>query len=203
MRDEETESWWQQVTGKCIFGALKGQSLEMVPSDELTFGTWKKEAPTGQVLAPVAAYAGKYESNWESEVEKLPTVVEFPDSALQSRDVVLGVQIGQVSRAYPFTAVKSQWPIQDRVGGMPILLVLASDGKSVRGFIRQVDGVEMEFFRKTEGTGWGLVDSAGHEWTFEGCSVDSPKNCLERILFLKDYWFDWRNYHPDTTIYRH
>ena len=26
--------------------------------------------------------------------------------------------------------------------------------------------------------------------------------CLDRIPALKDYWFDWRNYHPDTTIYK-
>jgi hypothetical protein len=25
--------------------------------------------------------------------------------------------------------------------------------------------------------------------------------CLERIPMLKDYWFDWRNYHPKTSIY--
>jgi len=25
--------------------------------------------------------------------------------------------------------------------------------------------------------------------------------CLERIPMLKDYWFDWRNYNPKTTIW--
>jgi len=24
---------------------------------------------------------------------------------------------------------------------------------------------------------------------------------LERIPIIKDYWFDWRNYNPKTTIY--
>ncbi len=37
MRDEETGSWWQQVTGKAIFGTLQGESLELAPYDELTF----------------------------------------------------------------------------------------------------------------------------------------------------------------------
>ena len=27
--------------------------------------------------------------------------------------------------------------------------------------------------------------------------------CLDRVPALKDYWFDWRNYHPDTSIYKH
>ena len=34
-------------------------------------------------------------------------------------------------------------------------------------------------------------------------SPDHPKGkCLARVPALKDYWFDWRNYHPDTTIYK-
>jgi len=30
MRDEETGSWWQQVTGEAIFGPLKGRRLKLV-----------------------------------------------------------------------------------------------------------------------------------------------------------------------------
>jgi Protein of unknown function (DUF3179) len=37
MRDEETGSWWQQVTGEAIQGPLKGQRLRPVFHDELTF----------------------------------------------------------------------------------------------------------------------------------------------------------------------
>jgi hypothetical protein len=25
--------------------------------------------------------------------------------------------------------------------------------------------------------------------------------CLDRVPMLKDYWFDWRNYHPQTAIW--
>jgi len=25
--------------------------------------------------------------------------------------------------------------------------------------------------------------------------------CLERVEVIKDDWFDWRNYHPGTTVY--
>ena len=52
MRDEETGSWWQQVTGEAIQGPLKGQTLRPVFHDELTFGLWKREKPDGRVLRP-------------------------------------------------------------------------------------------------------------------------------------------------------
>src|ERR1035438_9936503 len=53
---------------------------------------------------------------------------------------------------------------------------------------------------------WTLLDTAtASEWNFQGCAVSglSQGKCLDRVPALKDYWFDWRNYHPDTTIYKH
>jgi hypothetical protein len=205
MRDDETGTWWQQVSGKALSGPLKGHALEGVSSDELTFALWRQEAPSGQVLAPVAAYASKYESDWEAEVTKLPTPIFFPGSGLASRDLVMGVAINGVSRAYPLDGIKPDAPIQDRVGGTPILLAVGPDGKSVRAFVSRIDGADAEFFRKSEG-GWNLVDSSsGSEWNFQGCATSGPAagKCLARVEILKDYWFDWRNYHPDTGIYRH
>ena len=57
MRDEETGSYWQQITGTAIAGPLKGRELTLVPQDELTFALWKKEQPNGTVLAPLGTAA--------------------------------------------------------------------------------------------------------------------------------------------------
>ena len=185
MRDEETGSWWQQASGKAIFGPLKGESLELAPYDELTFGLWKQESPAGQVLAPVGKDEKEYNSKWEDEIQKLPLVLAFPGTPLQSRDVVIGMEVAGASRAYPIKALIEQSPIQDRLGGTPIVLTVGPDGKSVRGFVSRLGGADIEFFRKSATAG--------------------PKQgkCLERLPLLKDFWFDWRNYHPTTSVYRH
>ena len=52
MQDDETGTWWQQVSGEAILGPLKGRRLALVPSDQLTFGMWAAEAPNGRVLRP-------------------------------------------------------------------------------------------------------------------------------------------------------
>jgi len=65
MRDQETGTWWQQITGKAIYGPMQGAVLELVPSDELTFGQWKSEVSDGKVFAPVAKYKKEYDGNWE------------------------------------------------------------------------------------------------------------------------------------------
>ena len=150
MRDKETGTWWQQITGKAIYGPLKGAALELVLSDELTFGQWKSEATGGQVLAPVPKYIKEYDSKWEPEVAKLPVVISFPGTELKSRDVVVGLEIDGASRAYPWEKLVKQSPVVDRVNGTPLLVAVGPDGKSFRVFVSRIDGKETEFFLKGE-----------------------------------------------------
>ena len=206
MRDKETGTWWQQITGKAIYGPQQGAALELVLSDELTFGEWRKESPSGQVLAPVAKYTKEYDSNWEPEVAKLPVVISFPGTELKSRDVVIGLTIDGSARAYPWETFAKQSPVLDRVNGTPLLVALGPDGKSFRVFVSRIDGRDAEFFLQADAKDWTLVDATtASQWNFQGCAISGPAQgkCLERIPALKDYWFDWRNYHPDTTIYKH
>jgi hypothetical protein len=226
MRDRETGSWWQQITGKAVYGPLRGATLELVLSDELTFGEWKSESSAGRVLAPVAKYAKEYDNNWEPEVAKLPLVISFPGTGLQSRDVIVGLTVGGAARAYPWDSLIKQSPILDMVNGMPLLVVVGPDGKSFRVFVSRIDGRDAEFFlqgdeqaaqgaqpdnnkgQKNEQATktWALLDTTtASQWNFQGCAVSgqSQGRCLDRVPALKDYWFDWRNYHPDTTVYSH
>ena len=207
MRDKETGTWWQQITGEAIYGPLRGASLELVPSDELTFGEWKSEVSDGRVLAEVPKFKKEYDSNWEPEVAKLPVVISFPGTELKSRDIVVGLRIEDASRAYPWETLRKQSPVIDRVHGTPLLIVIGPDHKSVRVFVSRIDGRDAEFFLKGEeasSAAWSLIDSStASEWNFQGCAISGPSQgkCLDHVPALKDYWFDWRNYHPDTTIY--
>jgi hypothetical protein len=205
MRDKETGTWWQQVTGKAIYGPLKGAALELVPSDELTFGEWKSEVSDGQVLAAEKKDANEYDSNWEPGVAKLPVVISFPGTELKSRDVVVGLEIGGSARAYPWATLLKQSPIVDRVQGTPFLIAVGPDGKSFRAFVSRVDGKDAEFFLQSGTKNWALLDTTtASQWNFQGCATSGPSagKCLDRTPAAKDYWFVWRNYHPDTTIYK-
>jgi hypothetical protein len=51
-----------------------------------------------------------------------------------------------------------------------------------------------------------LMDSSsGSEWNFKGCATGGPKQgkYLNRLSLLNDFWFDWRTYHPTTSVFRH
>jgi hypothetical protein len=200
MTDEETGSWWQQVSGEAIQGPMKGKHLDPVSQDEVTFDVWRRENPRSRVLRPDPKVVSKYASaDWESEIAKMPTV-GVVDKRLAPRTLVVGIERDGASRAYPFTAVQKQSPLIDTVGRTPVVLVVAEDGRSVRAFDRRVDGRTLELFAKA-GT---LVDTqTGSEWNFAGMCVRGPlaARALTRVPFINDYWFDWKNYHPGTTVY--
>lgn len=208
MRDEETGSWWQQVTGEAIHGPLKGQKLRPVFHDELSFGLWKREKPEGRVLRPDEhlAQAGKYApANWEERMAKVPvTTSVVVDKSFAPRTLVIGLTVGGVSKAYPFDALLKQSLIMDDVGGVPIFIVLGEDKRSIRAYERRVDGRLLEFFIKQNTNVLTLVDAeTGSEWDFAGQAVSGPLRGrqLAKIAILNDYWFDWITYNPKSLVY--
>jgi Protein of unknown function (DUF3179) len=206
MRDEETGSWWQQVSGEAIQGPLRGRRLDRVDHDEIAFGLWKSERPGGRVLKPVAGYADDYASdNWERRMKKVRTVtVREKGDPLPPRTVIAGVTVGGVSKAYPFPTLRDESPLVDRVGGVPIVLVVGDDLKSIRVFARTVDGQAIDLFAKDGAKPLRMVDSqTGSEWDFSGTAVSGPLagRQLEKLRVLKEYWFDWKIYQPASLAY--
>lgn len=208
MRDLETGSWWQQVTGQAIQGPLKGQRLESIFHDELTFGLWQREQPEGRVLRPneEIAKAGKYApANWEQGMSTRPVTTTFAfDKSIEPRTLIVGVEINGVAKAYPFAALLKQRLILDDIGGVPVFLVLGEDKKSVRAFERAVGGHNLEFFIKQNVVPLTMVDAeTGSEWDFTGRALSGTLQGkqLTKVAVLNDYWFDWQTYHPKTLVY--
>jgi hypothetical protein len=208
MRDVETGSWWQQVTGEAIQGPYKGAHLEPVFHDELTFGLWKREQPQGRVLRPddKIAAAGEYApANWEDGMTSRPVTTSFAyDQSIPPRTLIVGITVNHTDKAYPFTSLVKQQLTLDDLGGVPIFVVVGEDKKSVRAFERKVDGRKLEFLEKPNTTTLTMVDAeTGSEWDFTGRARSGPLSGkqLTRIPVLNDYWFDWQTYHPRTLVY--
>jgi hypothetical protein len=206
MRDAETGTWWQQVSGKAIHGPLKGKGLNQVYNDELTFALWKRENREGRVLKPEERVKDKYEtSDWEEKYANLRVVTPVdPQDKLLPRTLVAGLEINGKGVAYPLHLLEKQRLILDNIGSMPIFIVLGDDNKSVRAFERTVDGRTLEFFVKSDTLPIQLIDAETQSsWDFTGRAINGPLTGkqLKKIMALKDYWFDWKIYHPDTRVY--
>lgn len=206
MRDEQTGSYWQQISGRAISGPLRGKQLAMIHWDELSFATWQDENPTGKVLMPVGKYSAKYAAkDWEQKMARRPSIMDTKD--LPPRELIVGVEINGDSRAYLHSHLLTHKLVQDRVGGRPIILVTNLDNKSIRAFLAELPGsTEVPDFYRNEQLGGGLLRDSitGGEWNFLGCAVSGSLEgkCLAPIRIVKDYWFDWQLYHPSTRISR-
>jgi hypothetical protein len=145
-----------------------------------------------------------FSRGWEDETAKFPVKIAVSlDSVLPPREVVAGLELGGRSRAYPLETIRRQTPLHDQVAGVPVVLVLAGDG-SLRGFDRRVDDQALEFFARTDSTDLMLVDATGSMWDFTGRAVSGARSGrrLAPVYLQQDYWFNWKTYHPATTVYR-
>ena len=223
MRDEQTGTWWQQISGEAILGPLAGKRLQQMSWDEVTFAVWRGEHPGALVLLPDAAKEESYaKENWEERIAKAPTVTPVDASdPLSPRDLVVGVVSGTAARAYPTGALGPDRPIADRVGETPLLIVMHTDGRSLRCFDRRLgaalkatasaDAPEdigsdgpLELFLEAGSDPPMLVDlGTGSRWDFSGLATSGPLEGrrLDRVSCLKDFWFDWKLYHPDTDVF--
>jgi hypothetical protein len=214
MRDEETSSIWQQSTGVAIFGPLKGKQLALIHSDELTFALWRKETPSGLVLKPDQKYASKYDDkDWESEVEKTRTVVDTRQSGIPPHELMLGITTASRSKAYPVKTILAAKLLQDQIDETPILILVGPDQTSIRVFQGRLTESPLTFASIDPAK--SSTDRSGQKplmqdtetaslWNFQGCAIEGKLAglCLKPLDANKDYWFDWMNHHPKTTVFK-
>ena len=202
LRDEQTGSIWQQTTGVAIFGPLKGKQLRVIHSDELTFALWRTGQPRGLILKPNPEFASLYEKpGWEKEIEQTTVVVSTAGSGAAPHELMLGIATASASKAFPWKTVLSAQLIQDTVGDVPVLLIVGPDHVSARAFRT---APHVTFVRTDSGPDVSMTDvETSGNWNFSGCAISGPHtgDCLQPLDAKKDYWFDWLNYHPATSIY--
>jgi Protein of unknown function (DUF3179) len=211
MRDEQTGSWWQQVSGMAIHGPLKGRRLRLVPHDQITFTTWKQEQPKGQVLKLDEQIAKDDEyapADWEEEMADAPTPkIGTPEKGgIEARTLMIGITLDGKSKAWPQHSVITSGVWLDELAGIPLMLVTAADGRSVRAFDRRSGGDTLTFVRAgTDAHSGVLLDlETLSEWNFQGQATkgELAGRQLARVELLLDYWFDWVRYNPKTEVAR-
>jgi hypothetical protein len=118
------------------------------------------------------------------------------------------VTIAGQSRAYPLKSIFAARLIQDQVAGVSILIVVGPDKESIRVFQARLAETRMTFLPVPGGSPTPVTvmqdaETSGN-WNFEGCAISglSTGTCLAPVDANKDYWFDWMNHHPNTTVFK-
>jgi len=214
--DDRTESLWSQLLATAIRGPAAGTELSLVPSTVTSWGRWRAENGDTTVLLPPPesdTVLGGVRYNYNLDVygrrrriaERYPDYgplggLEWTDERLRRRAVVLGVSVGDEAVAYPARAVAAEGPIEDEVGGRPIVVAQGPDDSLV-AYDRRVRGELLSF---ADGADWHLR-AGGSTWSVvDGEAADGPHEGqrLTRIEGARQlYWAAWLQFNPETVVF--
>lgn len=219
MWDNETESWWQQLTGEGIVGAYTGTKLRIIPSLVTSFGDFAAAYPLGKVLSRQTGHSRSYGRNpyvgYDSESR--PFLFEGNlDPRLPATAHVLAGLVEGKAVAYPFVILSERRVIVDTVGSVNVVAlwqdgaVSALDAATIDEsrpigtaalYSRDLDGQTLTF--KLDENGIIRDEQTGSAWDVFGRAVEGEfkGRQLDRLIAGPYFWFAWVAFRPDTTIY--
>ena len=222
MYDRQTESWWQQATGRGIVGAFTGTQLEFLPSSLISWEQFRELHPDGEVLSRETGHSRNYGVNpygGYDEVDSVPFLLRdetLLDGRLNPKVRVVGVVVDDASVAYPLPSLAEAVVVNDAVGGEPIVILWAPGTVSGLGsstvaggeevgsavvFSRTLDGEFLEFEPAGDGR---MTDLAtGSTWNLDGVAVEGPEEGarLDPVPNDQPFWFAWAIFRPDTVVW--
>jgi len=112
MIDDKTKSLWQQATGECIYGPLKGNHLKLLSGENTTWGSWSKKYPNSLYASKcIEARKGFLSRSFMLKGLEFATTRMTPPGftnlkGLPNRETVFGIYHNGISKAYPENKLK-------------------------------------------------------------------------------------------------
>jgi len=110
--DDETETFWSQMTGEAVVGPLTGKRLSWMPSEVVTWKEWRTKHPETTVLKPVQPMGSYAETNRYYLLYRRGDRIWFPtgpnpiDKAYANKASVTIVRRDGKPRCYPHAALR-------------------------------------------------------------------------------------------------
>ena len=220
MWDRQTESWWQQFTGRAIVGEMAGTELTRLPASIVAYEDFRRAYPQALVLSRRTGHRRPYGSNpyrGYDSIEDQPFLFFDPiDERLPPMERVLNISVGDHHKLYPFSALSRVPVVNDEVAETPVV-VFSRDGTlsvldesriadsrtvpSATAYARLVGGRELHF-EASEGQ---IVDrETGSTWNLFGAATSGPLegSRLQVIETGVHFAFAWLAFNPNSEIWR-
>ncbi len=128
MVDDYSHNIWQQATGECIYGKLKGEKLKLLSGENTTWHSW-------YIKHPQTLYAYSFKESRKGFISKkimlkglnFATKKITPPGktkliGLPPREVVFGIDYNNIQRAYPLTVIAEKDVFKDIFGSKVLIL---------------------------------------------------------------------------------
>ena len=221
------------------YGDVGQANRVLVAADHRAKASWENTPERGSTSYPQPSYPGEISETLSPMAVFCPETPGYPrdynrppyagydsrddrpfmfrgelDDRLPPVERVVGLNIGDIAVAYPFTLFESMPVINDSVAGTDIAIfyspdtqsaflgMFASDSPVVGStgvYDPNLDGHRLTF----EAKGGSTVDEqTGSEWNIFGEATSGPLagSVLSPIIHANHFWFAWRAFYPDTVI---
>ena len=219
MYDRQTESWWQQFSGRGIIGDFVGHRLARIPAQIVAFEDFKRSYPTGSVLSRETGFRRDYGRNpyrGYDSIDDRPFLFSDPvDKRLPPMERVLNISIGNVHKLYRFSTLENRPVINDVVSGTPVVVFarngtlspldqgLISGSKTIpsaNAYHRRIDNRTLTFELRDK----QIVDQqTGSTWDLLGHAIAGPLtgNRLAAAPGGVHFAFAWLAFNPKSEIF--
>jgi hypothetical protein len=220
MYDRQTESWWQQFTGKGIVGRYAGAELKRLPSEIVAFEDFSAAHPGGMVLSRHTGHERPYGSNpyaGYDRIDQIPFLLGVkPDERLPPMERVLSVSAGGEHRLYPLSLLQAHRVLNRSLGHLAYVVFVKPGMHSpldreviahsrpipaATAFERRIEGKTLTF----EARDGGYADrETGSTWNILGEAVSGPLKGrrLPSIDAGIHFAFAWLAFNPQSEIVR-
>jgi hypothetical protein len=219
MWDDQTKSFWQQLTGEAIVGELTGESLTMLPAVIVSYEQFKETHPEGIVLSRDTGHNRVYGNNpyvGYDDINSSPFLFRGEsDDRMPPMERVLTLMINDDPVAYPYSRLEEHPVVHDEVGGEPVVVFWepgttsaldqtsiadSRDVGSANAFSPILDGEELTF---TVEDGEIRDEKTGSTWNVLGLATSGELEGerLDEYVNGTHFWFAWAAFQPETRVW--
>ncbi len=189
MRDSKTGTLWSQLLGECTEGKLKGETLESLPCDMVTWAAWRTEYPDTTVLN-----MSRTSKNYSSD---------YYEGRRNPEQFCLGTMVDHKAYHCTFATLKKQSLLNLKLGDDDLLLTFDPESTSARLFSRKLDDRVLTFV-SVKG---GIIrdEETDSKWNrMTGIATDGPLKGkeLDHQVGIMSYTNKWKDLHPESSEIR-
>ena len=195
MYDRQTNSLWNQFTGRPVVGPLTGSGIELKvrPVTITSWQNWLKRHPNTTVLSLDTGYDRDYRPGRPYGAYFASPDLMFPalvaDAQLKPKDYVFALRVGEHDKAWPLSDFEGGRVINDAVGDLDIVLIGDSASRTVRAY----DARGRDF--SAAGNDLESVVAGGETWRVEEeALLGANGDRLPRLPGHIAYWFAWSGF---------
>ena len=203
MDDRQTGTVWTHYDGKAIQGAEEGQRLEMILLTHIEWAEWVELHPDTLVLDINTGFENRYrhyEPGAAGLGPRFQQTLLSSDDRLPENELVLGVQVDILYRAYRTDGFSGVGILEDTIGESPVVIFYDGDSDYALAY-NPVFEDNLLTFEVVDGV---IYDQQTRSvWTVNAEAVEGEL-AGAKLTWVSSFiteWYGWAAYHPTTDIY--